>query len=264
MPIEDLMNITIESVSKFEQKIIESPASVSIVTSDEIKKYGYRNLADILQSLRGLFVRYDRNYQYLGIRGFARPGDLNTRFLLLVDGHRVNDNIYDTAAIGNEFNLDIDLIDRVEVIRGPSSSLYGTNAFLGIINVKTTVGRNLNGLEVSGEAGSFDAYKGRITYGNKFNNGLEMLLSGTLFSSEGNPKLFFKEFASPSTNYGIAQNCDDERYGSIFGKLSFDDFTLEGAYASRKKEIPTASYGTAFNNPGTETLDDHGFYRAEI
>ena len=104
LALEDLMNLTIETVSKFEQKVIESPASVSIVTRDKIKKYGYRNLADILRSVRGLHVSYDRDYHYLGTRGFALPGDLNTRFLLLVDGHRVNDNIFDQAAIGNDFH----------------------------------------------------------------------------------------------------------------------------------------------------------------
>ena len=76
---------------------MEAPASVSIVNKDEIKKYGYRNLADILRSVRGFFVTNDRNYQYLGVRGFNRPGDYNTRFLLLVDGHRLNDGLYDSS-----------------------------------------------------------------------------------------------------------------------------------------------------------------------
>jgi iron complex outermembrane receptor protein len=49
----------------------------------------------------------------------------------MIDGHRLNDSIYEQAAIGNDFPLDVDLIDRVEVIRGASSSHYGTNAFLG-------------------------------------------------------------------------------------------------------------------------------------
>jgi outer membrane receptor for ferrienterochelin and colicins len=138
--IEDLMKIevaTVVSASKYKQKVTEAPSSVSIITSDEIKQYGYRTLADILRSLRGFFVTSDRNYNYIGARGFSRPGDYNTRFLILLDGHRLNDNIYDQAYIGTEFIIDVDLIDRVEIIRGPSSSLYGTNAFFGVINVIT-------------------------------------------------------------------------------------------------------------------------------
>ena len=143
LPIEQLMNISVYGASKYEQKLMEAPASVSIVNKDEIKKYGYRNLADILRSVRGFFVTNDRNYQYLGVRGFNRPGDYNTRILLMVDGHRLNDGLFDQAPVGYDFPVDIDLIDRVEVIRGPSSSIYGTNAFFAVVNVITRNGREL-------------------------------------------------------------------------------------------------------------------------
>ena len=73
----------------------------------------------MLRSVRGFYTTYDRNYSYVGIRGFARPGDYNTRVLLLVDGHRLNDGIYDMAPIGTDFPIDVSLIERVEVIRGP-------------------------------------------------------------------------------------------------------------------------------------------------
>ena len=69
---------SVYGASKFEQKITEAPSFVSLITSDEIRKYGYRSLAEILQSVTGIFVTYDRNYNYVGIRGFNRPGDFNT------------------------------------------------------------------------------------------------------------------------------------------------------------------------------------------
>jgi iron complex outermembrane receptor protein len=80
LPIEQLMNINVYGASKYDQKLMETPASVSIVNQDEIKKYGYRNLADILRSVRGFFVTNDRNYHYLGVRGFNRPGDYKPEF----------------------------------------------------------------------------------------------------------------------------------------------------------------------------------------
>ncbi len=243
LSVEDLMEVTIETVSKFEQRVIEAPASVSIVTSEEIKKYGYRNLADLLRGVRGFFVNYDRAYHYLGIRGFSRGGDYNTRFLLLIDGHRINETIYDTATIGNELPLDIDLIDRVEVIRGPGSSLYGANAFFGIINIITRKGGDLKGFEASGEAGSFYTYKGRLSYGNKFEKGLEVLVSGSLYDSQGDQKLYYGEYDSPATNFGIAKDCDDEGYGSFFGKASFYDFTLEGAYQQTEERGSNGELG---------------------
>ncbi len=250
---------SVYGASKYEQKVTEAPSSISIVTAAEIKKYGYRTLADILRSVRGFFITNDRNYSYAGVRGFNRPGDYNTRILLLIDGHRVNDNIYDQALIGTEFILDVDLIDRVEIIRGPSSSIYGSNAFLAVINVITRRGRDLKSVETSGDAGSFETFKGRLSYGNKFQNGLEMILSGSIFHSEGHHHLFYKEYDDPSTNYGIAENCDYDRFQSLFTTLSFNDFTLQGAYIDRKKGIPTGAFGTDFNDPFNRTTDRHAY-----
>jgi len=250
---------SVYSASKYEQKVTEAPSSVTIITSDEIKKYGYRTLADILRSVRSFYVTYDRNYSYVGVRGFARPGDYNTRILLLVDGHRLNDNIYDAALVGTEFILDVDLIDRVEVIRGSGSSLYGNNAFFAVVNVITKRGRDLKTLEVSGSAGSFDSYTGRLSYGNRFQNGLEALVSGTAYYSSGHSSLYFNEFDDPSTNNGTTQHTDYDRSLSGFAKLSFYDFSLQGAYITRTKGIPTASYGIDFNDRGNKTTDARGY-----
>jgi len=252
--LEELMNISVYGASKYEQKLLEAPSSVTIINKKEIKKYGYRTLADILRSVRGFFVTNDRNYMYVGVRGFNRPGDLNTRILLLVDGHRLNDGIYDQAYIGMDFPVDIDLIDRVEVIRGPGSSLYGTNAFFAVINVITRSGGEVKGLELSGNAGSFNSYKGRVTYGNKWDQGPELLVSGTYYNSDG-PNLFFREFDNPNTHNGIARNCDYERVYNSFGKFCYNDFTLTGVYHSREKGIPTGAYGVVFGDPGNRTID---------
>ncbi len=249
---------SVYGASKFEQKAVDAPSNVSIVTAADIKMYGYRNLPDILRSVPGFFVTNDRNYSYLGVRGFGRPGDYNTRVLLLVDGHRLNDNVYDQAPIGTDFPVDVDLIDRVEIIRGPSSSIYGANAFFAVINVITRRGRDLKGFELSGEAASFDTYKGRVSYGTRFQNGSEMLLSGSYFNS-GGQNLFFKEFDRPSTNHGVAHDLDGDEYHDVYTKFSFQDFSLEGAYHSRQKEVPTASYNTIFNDPRFNTVDERAY-----
>lgn len=262
MKLEDLMNIKVESVygaSKHLQKVTEAPASVTIVTSEEIRKYGYRTLADILRSVRGFYVSYDRNYSYVGVRGFSRPGDYNCRILLLVDSHRINENLYDSASIGTEFPLDVDLIDRVEIVRGPSSSIYGTNAFFGVINVITKRGRDLKGAELSGDLASFGTGLGRASYGNKFKNGLEILLSSSFYHSRGQRRLYYKEFDSPDTNHGIAENTDHDQFGQFFANLAYRDFSLQAVYGSREKGIPTASFDTVFNDPRNRTTDAQGY-----
>ena len=59
----------------------------------------------MLRSVRGLYTTYDRNYSYIGLRRFSRPGDYNTRVLLMLDGHRLNDPVYDMAPVGTEFPI---------------------------------------------------------------------------------------------------------------------------------------------------------------
>ena len=251
--LEDLPSVF--SASKYEQRLSEAPASVSIVTADEIRKYGYRTMADILDSVRGLYITNDRNYDYLGIRGFNRPGDYGTRILMLLDGQRLNDGLYDAVLVDREFPVDVDLIDRVEVIRGTGSSLYGSNAVLGIVNVITKRGRDLKGGELAASGGSNDTREGRASYGDKYSNGMEMLISGTGFETDGDDRIYFPEFDDPSTNNGVAENGDDENAQSLFAKLSYADFTLQLDYMDRDKRFPTASYDTMFNDRRNKTSD---------
>jgi iron complex outermembrane receptor protein len=256
--LEDLGSIKVYTASKHLQSSGDAPSSVTVITADEIQQHGYRTLADILQTVRGFFVTYNRNYTSLGVRGFARPGDFNTRILLLVDGHRLNDNIYDEAMLGTEFPVDIDLIQRIEIVRGPVSSLYGSNALVAVVNIITRRGRDLNRLELSSEAASFNTYQGRISYGH-YLRGLEFLISGTFYGSRGHNQLFYPEFNTPADNNGIASHADDDQVGSTLATVSFRDFTLQAAYGTREKGIPTSSYGTLFNNAGTRTTDSHSY-----
>lgn len=247
------------SAAKYEQKITEAPAAITIITADQIRKYGYRSLHQVLQSVPGFFISNDRLYDYLGIRGFNRPADFNSRFLLLVDGHRLNDAMFDQGPIGTDSPIDVDLIERVEVVRGPSSSLYGTNAFFGVLNVITKRGRDIKGVEGSWENASYTSNKGRVTYGQKLSNGLEFIASGSYLYSVGQENLFYPEFNTPATNNGIAHRMDQDTFQNFFAKVSYGDFTLQGGYVGRKKGIPTAAFGTVFNNGRDAAVDRRGY-----
>ena len=252
LSLTELSQIKVDTVfaaSKFTEKVTEAPSSVSIVTGDQIQRFGYRTLAEIIRSVRSFDVTSDRVYSYTGVRGFNSLNDNGSRMLLLIDGHRMNDPILDTAAVGTEAFLDVDLIERVEVIRGPGSSIYGSNAFFGVINVVTRSGASVNGVEGSVSAGSFDTYTGRVTLGKKLSNGLDYLVSATAYFSDGPKSLFYPDFNSPETNNGIASNLDGAHSYSAFAKVSFGDFTLQGGYTTRDEDVPTAPSGTVFNVP---------------
>ena len=264
LSIDEIMQIKIPTVygaSKHEQKITDAPASVTIVTREEIQAYGHRTLADILRSVRDFYVSDDRRYGSIGVRGVNRPGDFGGRILILVDGLRLNEPISDGVGVLSEFPIDVDMIERVEVIRGAGSALYGNNAFFAVINVITRTASDVNGVEASGEVGSLETYKGRLTYGHVFKNGLSLLLTGTLFDSAGNGRLYFPEFDQPVNNNGLAEGRDDDSFASAGLTLSYKDFTLQAGYVSRHKDVPTAPFGTIFNDPSLYVLDQRTFTR---
>ncbi len=249
---------SVTAASKYEQDPREAPASITVITRDDIDRYGYRTLAEALNSVRGFFTSYDRNYTYVAVRGFTLPGDYNTRILLLVDGHRLNDNVADAAYVGTESALDMSTVDRVEIIRGAASSLYGTNAFYAVVNVITLSGRALQGGQVQADAGTFGAYRARGVYGRKARSGIEWLVAGGYYRTSG-PDLYFPEFDAPETNNGIASGLDGDRTADGFAKIAYQDWSLEAGVQGRRKEVPTASFGTTFDDPRLMTRDGHGF-----
>ena len=268
LSLEELMRLDagrVVGASERIQPVTEAPASVSFITAEEIARYGYRTLADILRGVRGMYVTDDRNFSLLGTRGFGKPGDYNSRILLLVNGHRVNDNVFGQAEIGAEFGIDAAMFQRVEIIRGPASSLYGDSAFFAVVNVITRSGASLDGAAVTLEGGSLGTRLARVSTGRRLANGLDFALSGTVEQSTGVKKLYFPAFDTPATNNGIAEGLDGERLGQFYGQLHFKKLTLTGAYGRRQKDVATASFGTLFNEQDAreQTTDRHTLVDAE-
>ena len=261
LTLEQLVEVQLVSVaSRRPQKATEAPSVVTVVTGDEIRRQGYRTLGDVLRTLPGFYVTNDRNYSYVGVRGFGRPGDYNTRILVLVDGIRTNDNIYDGAYVGRESPLDANLVARVEVSRGPGAAVYGDNAFFAVVNIVTRNGGEAHGVEVDAGASSFGTYEGRAIFGRKLANGGTFLGSASFLSSDGQT-LSFPEFAG--TSGGTVAGADGEHAEKAFVSFSKGGFTVEALRSSRTKHIPTASYDTAFGDTRELTRDSFTVASAE-
>lgn len=140
LSLEQLSGVSsrVESASQVVQDIKALPQPVTVLSATDIRAFGYRTLAEILNSLPGLHTSTDQTYTFVGARGMMAMGGFNSRVLVTIDGMQVNDNIYQQVGLaGDEFPLDVDLIDRVEFVSGPGSVVYGNNAFLGVVNVVT-------------------------------------------------------------------------------------------------------------------------------
>jgi len=128
LSLEQLLAVEVSSASKYSQRTTDAPSAVQVISGEDIRLHGWRTLSEALASLPGIYINNDRVYDFLGARGFQIPGDYNTRFLLLVDGQRNNDNIYQQALTGSEGWLDMSVVERIEYIPGPGSAIYGSNA----------------------------------------------------------------------------------------------------------------------------------------
>ncbi|MBT3271356.1 TonB-dependent receptor [Candidatus Poribacteria bacterium] len=256
--LEALLNTPISAAAKYEQTTREAPASVTVITSADIERYGWRTIDEALQTVRGMYVSNDRNYVHLGARGFGRPTDYNNRVLLLINGHTNNDNFYNSAALGPTLGVPLDAIERIEVVRGPGAALYGTGAVFAVIDVITKDASDVDGLRVSAEGGSFGRKGLSGVYGQELGQGASLTVSGR-WSDVAGQDLYYPEYDDAETNGGVAEGLDWDRSGGAYGSLRIGDFRAQGMFSSRKTGIPTGAFEIAFNDPDTSTLDEEGF-----
>ncbi|OFY83182.1 MAG: hypothetical protein A3F72_21455 [Bacteroidetes bacterium RIFCSPLOWO2_12_FULL_35_15] len=152
LSLEELMNIKVYTASKILQKTSDAPAIISVVTYQDIREMGVTSLIDVLKYIPGIETSMGPDGHYrVSIRGTRTDGDI----LLLINGLHMN-NFYDGKSI---FDLPVDFIDKIEIIRGPGSALFGSNAVAGVINVFTVKEK-----KVTAGIGTNGTFSGNINY----------------------------------------------------------------------------------------------------
>ncbi|HEY4055876.1 MAG TPA: TonB-dependent receptor plug domain-containing protein [Kofleriaceae bacterium] len=127
----------VSGAAKREQSLGNVASAVTVITADRIRRFGYRNISEAIVGVAGVYIQANRLTDQVGIRGLQIEGGFNSRLLVLVDGATINENWGAFAGVGFDGLIPIDEVQRIEVIRGPVGALYGTNAFVAIINVVT-------------------------------------------------------------------------------------------------------------------------------
>jgi outer membrane receptor protein involved in Fe transport len=152
LSLEELMNVHVVSASNMSEKLSEAPATVIVITAKDLRDRGYTDLSEIFDDLPGMDVvrpygdTYFKNYW----RGYRNT--VGDPFLVMIDGVVFNHLYFNTADILATFPLSD--VERVEVVYGPASSVYGANAFMGIVNVITRSDALENGTSASVKLGA--------------------------------------------------------------------------------------------------------------
>jgi len=265
MSLADLMNQEVVTASKFVQKSGQAASSISVITAEDIKNFNYATLGEALNSQRGMYLSNDKNYLYVGSRGFGRPADYNNRIVIMIDGHILNEVVYGSAAMGNDLGLNLKNVEKIEIIRGPGASLYGSGAMLNIVNIIMKKGSQTDGLLFSAGTGNYGKNELSAVFGKKTNN-IDISASATGGLSRGE-NYYFPELDSPATNNGISDGNDWENFIGFQAGITKNDFKLSGGYSGRMKGIPTGAFETDLDG-NVYTIDDRYYleasYRKEL
>ena len=241
------------------------PASISVVTADEIAAMGYQTLTQALESVRGTFTSNDRSYEAIGFRGFSPPSDYTNRVLVLVDGHAINDAVTGQGYVGRDLDVDLSNVARIEVVRGPGSVLYGTGALFGVINVVTK--RPVEGTHgsVATATGSMGLMSSRATLSARSGNA-EIMASAAIMDAVNDRRYtwdnsWYSQWLGkqpPGTATPVLLNADGERakHADLLARVG--SFSLRAGYNDRKKEVPSGAYQTDPAN-GTTHFDHRAF-----
>jgi iron complex outermembrane receptor protein len=235
MNLEELVDVEVFSASKRPQRISEAPSPIYVFTAEDIQRTGVRNVMELVKFIPGFYVypRLDQTFVIVnrGLYGFDK-------ILFLLDGIPLN-NIAQGGAVNAHIFPGLDMVKRVEVIPGPGSTMWGSDASLAVISIITKNGEDIDGHIASVDVATEDNHR-QVNFlsGKNFDAG-EYMFSATYAENDG-----FGDERNGYQNYvhdfeTVQWNDDRANFNhiypsyEIYGKLRFKDFTIK-ALASEK------------------------------
>lgn len=209
LSLNELLSLDIEVVtaSKKAQKLFEAPSNITVITAQQIKEWGVRDMKDALKRVAGWVVTPDRDEYVFSVRG--NVADNNQKYLILIDGVRMNsvENFGPGQII--ELPNNLSMVQRIEVIRGPGSAVWGPDALAGVVNIITKNAENLDGNTVVSNVtvGQDGYYVGDFQLGEIVSPTTSLIIMGTVSKQDGREVL-----QSQSSGFGIATKNPDYGY----------------------------------------------------
>lgn len=223
MSLEELLNIKVESASKLKEPLEETPVPVTIITRDMIVNSGAKNLKDLLVLyVPGFTFSQDHNEVNVAVRGVYASSQ--QKILIMRDGHRLNCRAYSEA--NPDFSISLNNIKQIEILRGPSSSLYGNVALTAVVNIITLSGKEVNGLQVNAGTGNYGQLSTSVLYGANYNNA-DLLIFGSFYKSDGEERNIpaVNNFSAVDKDGKVLLNAFKNRPSYDFGlKYTFGDY----------------------------------------
>ena len=251
LTIDELLNVEVSSSTKNIQSIAEAPNVISVIDQSQIIKYGWLSINEIMSCMPGYSPSQDYDRKTISSRGLFENWN-NNHMLMLIDGVPVNDNLYGTAYTWEITPLIF--AKSLEVVRGPGSALYGSNATNGVIAINTMDVSDIEGLGYSRIRFGSNATRILDAITGIENEDASIILAFNAFETDGNQYYSFDDTRQPdnSQDYqAIKRKVNDNRASNyIFGKISFKGL-LEGLslqYHEQHWEFDTG-HGWLFNIP---------------
>lgn len=248
----------VSAASRATESALDAPASVTLISRPELTALAPIHVMDAIVGTRGFYPNDDLTVTSLGVRGFSELGSYGNRVLMQLDGHTVNDDWLDGSFVGYDFLTDLSVVDRIEVVRGPGSSLYGTGAFFGLVNVDLV--RSLphtvrGGLFTTGDGHAGAFADGGATFGD--DAGFWLKLGGIA----GQPFDYVSEahVGTPGFEDGVAHDVGALGAGGAIGRAYWGDLDVIGYLHQRNKNYPTGAFGTTFGDRRTVDVERRGF-----
>jgi len=254
--LQRLLEQPIQSASKRTQRLKEAAADVTVLLGGDLLDLGYGTLGEALGGVLGFRTNEDRAYQGLGVRGLYVLGDQNTRILVLLDGHALNSPAeVGSSKVGQDFGIPLEQIERIEVIRGPASSLYGDNAFLGMVNVIT---KSAQPGRLSGDAAMTASTRGLLQ--------TDGALSGSAGPVEWKVILSDMRRQGSETTFpelsprAMPAHLDREQRQSAYLSVKGPDWSLAGYSLNRLQGLPSAPFNSAIGSGLNEYRNHQSFF----